>query len=91
MISLFSNINTVYYAIALGLFATVLPFLLYTKGLSYLETGKASIITTIEPIVATTIGITLYSELLTSFRILGISLVIFAVSIMRENGGSTQS
>jgi drug/metabolite transporter (DMT)-like permease len=91
MIVLFSNANVVYYAIALGLFATVFPFLLYTKGLSYLETSKASIIATLEPIVATIIGIVLFNEPLTLFKILGISLVIFSVSIMRENRESKQN
>ncbi|AOY77531.1 DMT family transporter [Clostridium formicaceticum] len=91
MISLFSNVNALYYAVALGLIATVLPFLLYTKGLSYLETSKASIIATLEPIVATVIGVILYSEPLTLFKMLGISLVIFAVFIIREEGGSTQN
>jgi drug/metabolite transporter (DMT)-like permease len=84
MVNLFSNIDAVYYAITLGLLGTVAPFLLYTKGLSYLETSRASIIATLEPIVATIIGITLYSEPVTSFKIIGISLVIFAVSIIRE-------
>lgn len=91
MIGLFSNANFVYYAVALGLFATVLPFLLYTKGLYYLETSKAPIIATLEPIVATIIGVVLFSEPLTLFKILGISLVIFAVSIIKEKGESTQN
>ncbi len=84
MISLFSNTAALYYAISLGLFATVLPFLLYTKGLSYLETSKASIIATLEPIVATVIGITVFSEPITIFKISGILIVIFALFILRE-------
>ncbi|QZY56052.1 DMT family transporter [Crassaminicella profunda] len=91
MISLFSNINALYYAAALGIIATVLPFLLYTKGLSYLETSEASIIATLEPIVATIIGVLLYGEPLTLFKILGISLVIYAVSFVREKGEGTQN
>lgn len=88
MIGLFSNINVIYYSIALGLIATVLPFLLYTKGLSNLETSKASIIATLEPIVATIIGIVLYNESLTILKIIGISLVIFAVFTIREKSES---
>ena len=84
MISLFSNVNAVYYAVTLGLIGTVLPFLLYTKGLSYLETSRASIIATLEPIVATVIGVIFYEEPITLFKIAGISIVIFAVSIIRE-------
>jgi drug/metabolite transporter (DMT)-like permease len=86
---LFSNVTVIYYAAALGLIGTVLPFLLYTKGLSYLETSQASIIATLEPIVATIIGIALYSEPFTLFKIFGISLVVFAVFIIREKGNKT--
>ena len=88
MISLFSNINAIYYSIALGLIATVLPFLLYTKGLTILETSKASIITTLEPIIATIIGIVLYCEPLTFLKLIGMSLVLFAVFIIREKSES---
>ena len=84
MISLFSNINAVYYAISLALLTTVLPFLLYTKGLSYLETSKASIIATLEPVVATIIGILVFSEPITFFKVSGILIVLFAVFILRE-------
>lgn len=82
IISFSVNPNAVYYAVALGLIASALPFLLYTKSLSYLETSKASIIATLEPIVATLIGILLYGEPITIFKIVGISIVLFAVSII---------
>ncbi|HYF83659.1 MAG TPA: EamA family transporter [Clostridia bacterium] len=83
-ISLFSNINAVYYAILLGLLATVLPFMLYTKGLSHLETSKASIIATLEPVVATVVGIALFREPITIFKIIGILVVVLAVSMLVE-------
>jgi drug/metabolite transporter (DMT)-like permease len=86
----FSNSNAIYYLVTLGPLATALPFLLYTKGLSYLETSRASIIATLEPIVATVIGILLYGEPVTLFKIAGISIVIIAVSIIKEKGGSIQ-
>jgi drug/metabolite transporter (DMT)-like permease len=81
---LLSNKYAVYYSIALGLAATVLPFLFYTRGLSYLETSRASIIATLEPVVATIVGIILFSEPITFYKIVGILLVIFAVFILRE-------
>lgn len=84
ILTLFSNSYALYYALGLCLIATVLPFLLYTKGLSHLDASKASIIATLEPIVAAIIGIMLYSEPVTIFKITGIALVILAVSITRE-------
>jgi drug/metabolite transporter (DMT)-like permease len=73
-------------ALALGLFATVLPFLFYTIGLSHLETSKASIIATLEPIVATAVGAAFFNELLTGYKVFGISLVVIAVAILSEKG-----
>lgn len=83
IITLFSNMNVVFFAAALGVVATVLPYLLYTKGLSFLEAGNASIIATLEPIIATVLGIIFYGEPITLFKILGIMLVVFAVSIIK--------
>lgn len=74
------------YAGGLVLFCTVLPFLLYTRALTIIDASKASITATLEPIVATVVGIALYSEPVTLFKIAGISLVVFAVAIIREKG-----
>lgn len=69
--------------IGLGLFPTALAYLLYTKGLSMIESGKASITATMEPVVATAIGVFVFGELLTGFQIFGIILVIAAVIILQ--------
>ncbi len=70
------------HAVFLCLLSTVAPFLLYTKGLSKLETSKASIIATLEPIVATVVGVLLFAEPMTAVKIIGIMLVILAVKIL---------
>jgi drug/metabolite transporter (DMT)-like permease len=62
----------------------VLPFVLYTKGLSQLETSRAAIIATLEPVVATIIGIFLFKESISIIKIIGIALVIVAIAILRE-------
>ena len=87
---LLSNTGALCNAVLLGLIATVLPFLLYTKGLSYLETSKASIIATVEPVVATVIGIILFGEPITIYKIIGIFLVVFAVSILEQKKENIQ-
>ncbi|MFC0561898.1 DMT family transporter [Halalkalibacter alkalisediminis] len=43
-------------SIGLALIPTILAFLLYTKGLSYIESSRASILSTIEPVVAICVG-----------------------------------
>jgi len=66
-------------AAALSLFATVLPFLLYTHALLHMESSKASILATLEPIVATVFGVLLFGEPITILSLAGICLVLGAV------------
>ena len=47
---------------ALGIVTCYLPYLLYTFGLTGLETGKASILASFEPVVATLVGIFVFHE-----------------------------
>jgi drug/metabolite transporter (DMT)-like permease len=81
---LFSNTEVVICSLALALVSTVLPFIFYTKGLSNLETSKASIIATLEPVVASVIGFTVFNEKITLPKIAGILLVIIAIIIIRD-------
>lgn len=80
----FSNIHVIFYILALGLFSTVLPFMFYTKGLSKLESSKASLIATLEPVVASLVGFTIFKESVTLSKVAGIALVITALVIIRE-------
>lgn len=84
MVSLFSNLNSVFYAVTLGVLSTTMPFLLYTYGLTQIQSSKASIIATLEPIVATVVGIVLYSEGITILKILGIIIVVLGLAAMRN-------
>lgn len=84
MMVLFSSFNSVFYAIILGVFSTTMPFLLYTYGLTKLESSKASIIATLEPIVATVIGIILYSESITFLKITGIIIVVLGLVMIKN-------
>ncbi len=70
------------FGILLSLITTILPFLLYTFGLSYIESGKASIMASIEPVVATLIGIFLYHEKATLLQSMGVLLVISSIMIL---------
>jgi drug/metabolite transporter (DMT)-like permease len=65
-----------------ALITAVIPFLSYTIGLKSVEASKAGIIATIEPLVATVIGIVVFSEPLTIMSGLGILLILSAVVIL---------
>ena len=67
--------------------STVLPYLLYTAGLQYVEIGKASILASIEPVVATLIGIFLFRETLTWMGITGMALVLLSIFICNRKQG----
>ena len=65
-----------------ALITAVIPFLAYTMGLQNVEASKAGIIATIEPMVATLIGIVVFSEPLRIMSGLGIFLILTAVVIL---------
>lgn len=49
-------------AVVYTVVTTVLPYLLYTAGLSQVENGTASILASVEPVVATILGFMVFSE-----------------------------
>ena len=59
-----------------------LPYLLYTRGLEGLENGKASIMASIEPVVATVVGVIIYHETLTLMSAAGVILVLSAIVLL---------
>ena len=70
------------FAILYTLVTTVFPYLLYTKGLSEIENGPASVMAAIEPVVATILGFVAFSETPTISAILGIILVLLALILL---------
>lgn len=64
--------------------STVIPYLTYTMGLKYMENGKASILASVEPVVAVLLGIFVFHENMTMTGILGVVLVLAAISICQE-------
>ena len=72
----------VIFCVLTALITAVIPFLTYTLGLERMEAGKAGIIATIEPLVATLIGIIVFAESLTIMSGLGILLILSAVVIL---------
>ncbi len=66
---------------ALGLVAgaTVAPYLLYAR----VESGKASIMASLEPVVATLVGVLVFQEAMSGLTLLGIVCVLAGVVILR--------
>ncbi len=77
--------ETNFLILGLGFICCVLPYLCYTKGLQYVENSKASIIVAVEPVIASFIGIIVYNESLTIFKVIGVLLVLLAVVICSKD------
>ncbi len=76
----------VFFCVLTALVTAVIPFLSYTLGLRTVEASKAGIIATLEPMVATVIGITYFSEPLTLLSGMGIVLILAAVVLLNWRG-----
>lgn len=72
----------IFFCFLTALITAVIPFLFYTLGLHMVEASKAGILATVEPMVATIIGIVFFSEKLTILSGLGIFLILVAVIIL---------
>jgi len=70
-------------AAALVVFSTVAPYILYTKGLSRVEPGRASIMASLEPVVASLVGVLVFQEPMGLLAVLGIALVLAGIVILR--------
>lgn len=72
------------YGMALGLFPTVCAYLLYTKGLEQVENTKAAVISTIEPIVATVVAVSIFQEKLSMLQVMGSIVIIVSVLMINK-------
>lgn len=69
----------------LGIFTAVLPFLLYTIALHWIEASHAAILATLEPVVNALVGVFLFHERLTLLSIIGMGCIISTVVILNTN------
>lgn len=68
--------------ILLGLLITVIPYILYTAGLRHLAPGTASMLASIEPVVATLTGFSILGEDLGLDQLLGVIAIIGAALLL---------
>ncbi len=67
---------------ATGFVTAFLPFLFYTMGLKKTEAGKASVMASVEPMVASLMGIFVLKEPTDVFSVTGIFLILAAIIIL---------
>lgn len=82
--------DTLIYMVGVALICTVIPYVAYTAGLAGMETGRAAVLVTVEPLVGTLLGIFAYRESVDALKIIGIVLTFISVVILalkeKENG-----
>lgn len=84
MTTLVSTPSLPFLALGLIVVSTVLPYLLYTKGLGDLgDSGKASILASIEPVVAAFVGILAFGEPMSLGVLLGLGCILISVYILK--------
>ncbi len=69
-------------SVGIGFLACFMPFLLYTKGLQNVSPSKASMIATLEPVVACIIGVFFLHEDFTVYSLLGVLSIIIAIILL---------
>lgn len=69
------------FAVFMAVLTTVAAYLLYTAGLRGMESGRASIIASIEPVMASVVGVFLYEEPMGAQGIIGMILVLASCAL----------
>jgi len=72
--------------LGIGIVTCYLPYLLYTYGLSGLDAGKASVLASTEPVVASLFGAFAYSETLGIGNVLGMAFVLLSIVLLNKRG-----
>lgn len=71
------------YFIYIAVFATIIPFGLYFKGLHHLSPVVTGITSTMEPVLAGILAFFILGEVLTGLQVLGCTLIIAAVVLVQ--------
>lgn len=77
--AVFSQGSNCLLGLGLVVISTMTPYLLYNYGLSRIEAGRASIMASLEPVVACIVGVVVFGEGMTVLTFLGIASVLGGV------------
>ena len=87
-----NDFNSLAAGLGLGVLSTLIPYIFYTGGLTYVEAGTASVLAFAEPMVAAVAGIIIFEEPLYPRNAAGILLIFLAIVLLnipverRESG-----
>jgi len=79
------------YFIYLAVFATIIPFGLFFKGLHLLTPVVAGVTSTMEPVLSGIMAFYILGEALSSWQIFGSFLIVLAVTLLQSIPGKTEA
>ena len=85
-----ASLPAVLWCLGTGVLSCFVPYLLYTYSLTGLENGRASVLASVEPVVASLIGVFVYHEKLTIPAAVGIVLVLSAILLLNYRQSPVQ-
>ncbi len=81
-----NSVSDFVFCIAFAILSCVLPYVTYTLGLKYIAPSTASIVASIEPVVATITGAIIFKEAVSfPYGYVGIALVILSIVLINLN------
>ena len=80
--TLAADTGNILWVLGLGFVTAFLPYVLYSMGLERMESSKASILASVEPVVSALFGVFVFHERLSPWGILGIAMVLCAIIVL---------
>lgn len=81
--------ETVWLSLGIGIVACVLPYWLYTKGLRGVSAGQASVMATLEPVVATVVGVMFLGDSFSVYKLFGMVCILGGIILLNIRAGSS--
>lgn len=77
-----SDSKILLWILGLGFVTAFLPYVLYSYSLEHMESSKASILASVEPVVGTLCGVFIFHEPISALGIIGIVMVLSAIVVL---------
>jgi len=74
-----------------GVFGTLVPFACFFASLRYIDAGHATIVSTLEPVVAGLVSLVWFGEVFSVPQLIGAALVIGAIVALQRDGPATEA
>lgn len=78
-----NSCKAIFLVIGLVLVSTIAPYMLYTYGLSRVDSGRASILASVEPVAASLVGVFCFGEPMSGLVLLGLCCILLCVYLLR--------